>query len=74
MSGLSFTIDAVALGGVMTAIANAADTWPQEKRDRFRMEWDELVLNGCQYVDVDGLIAKPSHDLLSHARAYGVDV
>ena len=71
---MKVSVDTKAIAGLMSAIADAAESWTDEKRDRFSAEWTALTKGGCEWVEFDGLIASPSQDMIAHARAYGVPV
>lgn len=79
MAELSVGIEAAyGLIEAMTALADAAEDWPQEKRDKFMAEWESLMRNGCDLVDMtttdDTITANVSQDLLQHFAAYGIVV
>lgn len=71
---MKIAVDTQSLADLMAKIANASDTWPEEKRGRFVSEWRRLVDDGCEWVTLNGMIATPSEDMIAHARAYGVPV
>ncbi len=74
MAGIRMGIDAEAVANLAIALANASDGWAEDRRERFNAEWAAMQALGCEMIEMDGLTARPSPDILAHMRAYGVDI
>lgn len=75
MAKLSIKIRAH-LDHALTALADAADTWPQSKRDECNAEWRRMQAAGAETIDsqmIDGaLVVYPSPDFTAHLSKWGV--
>lgn len=63
------------LGALAEALDSASD-WPDDKREAFLAEWNELVKNGAEIAEVrlvgSRVVGFPSDDIAMHCAKWGL--